>query len=156
MNEGSPGSTFTFDAIHQRLDKQETEAQMWMAGMSAPEGGSVSNHEGSHLLNDVIALLRREGVFDRLGKAHSQRIVSEMVSRAYEEHDCRHAEILEGHGAALGLCCDCMKPSKRIRADLCPKCRKENGYTEEDVRVDERSMRRSAWFDPEKPLDDFV
>jgi len=56
----------------------------------------VSNHDGSHMLNDVIALLRREGVFDRLGKAHSQRIVSEMVSRAYEEHDCRHAEILEG------------------------------------------------------------
>jgi hypothetical protein len=120
----------------------------------AIQGGSVSNHDGSHMLNDVIALLRREGVFDRLGRTRSQRIVSEMVSRAYEEHDCRHAEILEGHGAALGLCWDCMEPSGDIRADLCPKCRTERGYTEEDVRMGERNMRRSLWLTPENPLDE--
>ena len=113
----------------------------------------MSNHDGSRMLNDVIALLRREGVFERLGKAHSQRIVSEMVSRAYDEHDCRHYEILNGHGAALGLCWDCLEPSRYIRADLCPKCRKEREYTEEDVRMDERDARRSAWFEPEKTPD---
>ena len=56
----------------------------------------MSNHDGSRMLNDVIALLRREGVFERLGKAHSQRIVSEMVSRAYDEHDTRDFEVLDG------------------------------------------------------------
>jgi hypothetical protein len=112
----------------------------------------MSNHDGSRMLNDVIALLRREGVFDRLGKAHSQRIVAEMVNRAYDEHDCRHFEILDGHGAALGLCWDCLEPSRYIRADLCPKCRRERDYTEEDVKRAERDMRRSSWFDPQRSL----
>jgi hypothetical protein len=102
------------------------------------------------MLNDVIARLRRELVFERLGKAHSQRIVSEMVSRAYDEHDCRHFEILDGHGAALGLCWDCLEPSRYIRADLCPKCRREREYTEQDVRMYERNARRSSWFAPPK------
>jgi hypothetical protein len=66
----------------------------------------MSNHDGSRMLNDVIALLRREGVFDRLGKVHSRRIVSEMITRAVWEHDCNHSEILDGHGASLGLCWD--------------------------------------------------
>ena len=81
----------------------------------------MSNHDGSRLLNDVIALLRREGVFERLGKAHSRRIVSEMITRACWEHGCNHSEILDGHGAALGLCWDCMEPSRYIRADLLPE-----------------------------------
>ena len=62
----------------------------------------MSNHDGSGMLNDVIALLRREGAFERLGKAHSRRIVSEMITRASWEHDCNHSEILDGHGAGLG------------------------------------------------------
>jgi hypothetical protein len=110
----------------------------------------MSNHDGSRMLNNVIALLRREGVFERLAKAHSRRIVSEMIIRAAWEHDCNHSEILDGHGAALGLSWDCMKPSRHIRADLCPKCRAERGYTEEDVRRDERGMRRSSWFHTRK------
>jgi hypothetical protein len=73
-----------------------------------------------------------------------------MVSRAYDEHDCRHFEILDGHGAALGLCWDCLEPSDDIRADLCPKCRTERGCTEEDVRMDEGNARRSSWFDRQK------
>ena len=113
----------------------------------------MSNHDGSRMLNDVIALLRREGVFERLGKAHSRRIVSEMITRAVWEHDCSHSEILDGHGAALGLCWDCMKPSRNIRADVCPKCRTERDYTEEDVERDERDMRRSSWFSREKTPD---
>jgi hypothetical protein len=62
----------------------------------------MSNHDGSRMLNDVIALLRREGVFERLGRAHSRRIVSEMITRAVWENDCNHSEILGGHGAPWG------------------------------------------------------
>lgn len=82
-------------------------------------------------MNGVIGLFRRERVFDRLGKKRSQRIVLEMVNRAEWEDECNPGEILEGHGAALGLCSYCLSPANDVRADICRKCRAEIDSGEE-------------------------
>lgn len=87
----------------------------------------MSNHSGGHMLNDVIGLLDREKVFDFLGRARSQRIVLEILSRATDEYDCNPGEILEGHGTALGICSYCASPAPDVVADLCDKCRVEIG-----------------------------
>lgn len=77
------------------------------------------------MLNHVLRLLRREGVIEALGKSRSQRLVLEIVEHADYEHDCTAHEILEGHGAALGLCSNCLSPRRGVVEDLCPKCRTE-------------------------------
>jgi hypothetical protein len=64
----------------------------------------VANHDGGRMLNHVIGLLRRDRVFERLGRSRSQQLILEIVKHADHQHDCRAYEILEGHGAALGLC----------------------------------------------------
>jgi hypothetical protein len=101
------------------------------------------------MLNDVIALLRRERVFGRLGKSHSQMILLEIIRRAEKDHDCNPDEILEGHGKALGLCYYCLAPAKGVVADICPKCRAEIGCSEEDLAG--WWSRRSSWATREKP-----
>jgi hypothetical protein len=108
----------------------------------------LSNHWGSELLNDVIALLRRERVFECLGKSSSQRIVLEMIRRATEDHDCNPGEILEGHGKALGLCYYCLAPAKGILADICRKCRAESGCSDEELTV--WRTHQSSWASREK------
>jgi hypothetical protein len=75
------------------------------------------------MLNHVISLLRRERVCGWLGRSRSQRLVIEIVRWADYEHDCRAFEILEGHGSALGVCSNCLKPAKGVVEELCPKCR---------------------------------
>lgn len=108
----------------------------------------MSNHWGSHMLNDVIALLRRERVFECLGKGSSRRIVLEMIRRAKKDHDCNPGEILEGHGKALSLCYYCLAPAKGIVADICRKCRAESGCSEQELTV--WRTRRSSWASREK------
>jgi hypothetical protein len=108
----------------------------------------MSNHDGSHMLNDLIALLRRERVFERLGQKKSQRIVAEIVRRADYEYDCRSGEILDGHGAALGLCYYCLKPADDVVADLCGACRAESGSSDKELTA--FRARRSAWASPER------
>jgi hypothetical protein len=85
--------------------------------------GSMSNHSGSYMLNEIISLLIREQVLEFWGKERTQRIVLEMLSRARSEYDCNPGEILEGHGATLGLCYVCKSPADNVVDDLCRKCR---------------------------------
>ena len=96
----------------------------------------------------LIALLRRERVFERLGQRKSRRIVAEIVRRADYEYDCRSGEILDGHGAALGLCYYCLKPADDVVADICGACRKESGGSDEELTV--FRARKSAWASPER------
>ncbi len=83
----------------------------------------MSNHEGSYMLNEIIGLLDREQVFTWLGKERTQRIVLEMLHRAMSEYDCNPGEVLEGHGAKLGLCHSCRSPADDVVDDLCQNCR---------------------------------
>ncbi len=90
----------------------------------------MANHDGGRMLNHVISLLRREGVLEALGRSRSQQLILEIVKHADYEHDCRAHEILEGHGAALGLCSNCLSPRRGVVEDLCRKCRAELEYAD--------------------------
>jgi hypothetical protein len=107
----------------------------------------MSNHDGSRMLNHVINVLRRERVFGWLGRSRSQRLVLEIVRWADYQHDCRPGEILDGHGAALGVCSNCLAPAKGVVEDLCPTCRAElnslDGKTVTEVVGRDRPSRRA-------------
>jgi hypothetical protein len=94
----------------------------------------MSNHTDSYLLNDVIALLRRERVFQLVGLKKSQRIVAEIARRADGDYDCNSGEVLEGHGPALSICESCMKPARKLVLGVCARCLEEDGYTEQDIK----------------------
>lgn len=63
----------------------------------------MSNHEGSHMLNEVIALLRKKNVLDLLGRETAQELALEMIAIS-RRYDCNPSEILDGHGDSLGIC----------------------------------------------------
>ena len=67
------------------------------------------------MLNEVIALLRKQDVLDLLGRERARELVLEMtaVSRKY---DCNPNEILDGHGSDLGIGRYRLEPAERLNA----------------------------------------
>jgi len=53
----------------------------------------MSNHSGSHMLNDVLNTLQKYSVFDTLGKEKTQTMVIEIIKMS-RQHDCNPGEIL--------------------------------------------------------------
>jgi hypothetical protein len=82
----------------------------------------MSNHSGSYLLNEIIALLDREQVFQLLGQENGQRLITDIVVLATKKYDCNAGEILEGY-EAFGICYSCLSPNDDLQDGLCPKCR---------------------------------
>ncbi len=83
----------------------------------------MSNHAGSSLLCEVLGILDRYGVFTRLGRAQSQQMVLEIVTRACRHYDCNSGEVLEGHGELLGICYGCLATDQELEKGLCKRCR---------------------------------
>ncbi len=83
----------------------------------------MSNHSGSYLLNEVIGILDRERVFERMGIADSQRMVTEIVQLCVKKYDCNPGEILEEHGQRLGICYYCLSSAQSLEEGLCVNCR---------------------------------
>jgi len=82
----------------------------------------MSNHAGSYLLNEVLQLLERRGVFDFLGKEGAQELVLEIV-RLSGRYDCNPGEILDGVGERLAICPWCMSPRADLVEGICRRCR---------------------------------
>ena len=61
----------------------------------------MSNHQGGYLLNDVIGMLQKEGVFSFLGQEKTVSLLKNIVEVARMKYDCNEGEILEDHGKEL-------------------------------------------------------
>ena len=83
----------------------------------------MSNHTGSHMLNDVINLLNKEQVFASLDKAKTQSLIREIVNIASWQYDCNSGEILDGLTDEYEMCYVCLNSSKNLEDGLCEKCR---------------------------------
>jgi hypothetical protein len=88
----------------------------------AIEGGTMSNHTGSYMLNEVLELLEKHHVFDQLGRERRQQVVLEMVELS-RDYNCNPDEILYGIGERLGICFDCLKPAQELEDGDCRECR---------------------------------
>ncbi|RKT45890.1 hypothetical protein [Thiocapsa rosea] len=86
----------------------------------------MSNHSGSYMLNEVLRLLDRHGVFDMLGREQTQ-IFAQAVIKIGHHYDCNPGEILEDIGEKVGLCSYCDAAVDQLIDGLCLKCHKEIG-----------------------------
>ena len=85
----------------------------------------MSNHDGSYMLNEVLHLLDRAKVFEKLGKKDSQRLLLDLI-KISDQHDCNPGEILEGIGEKLGICYCCRRTAEDLEGGICGKCRKSD------------------------------
>lgn len=81
----------------------------------------MSNHSGSYMLNHVLEILEKRGVFKLVGKEATLDIIEDVVDMA-DDYDCNQGEILDGIGERLGICYQCLEYSDTLEYELCPKC----------------------------------
>jgi len=84
----------------------------------------MSNHDGGYLLNEVLLLLEREGVFRILGREKVRQVIRKIVKKAVYDYDCNNGEILDGIGTRLKICYSCLKEATNLSEGLCKKCDK--------------------------------
>jgi hypothetical protein len=91
----------------------------------------MSNHEGSHMLNAVLKLLKDEYNFFENGRTprHKSRVlfIKQVLSIGCSA-DCNDGEILEGLGRYLNYCYLCKSSTADINEgdDICNKCYDEH------------------------------
>ena len=69
----------------------------------------MSNHDGSHMLNQVLHLLEQRDFFGFLGKEGTMDFIQKVL-RLGREWDCTDGKILEnGMGRRLCICSCCHK-----------------------------------------------
>ncbi len=81
----------------------------------------MSNHEGGHMLNEVLQTLDNYQVFNWLGLGKTQELVQVILKIGYE-YDCNYGEILAEIGRKLGTCGSCARPANIVYRDLCQQC----------------------------------
>ena len=77
------------------------------------------------MLNDVLLLLDKEGIFGSLGKTRTQELVLRVISIS-DKYDCNYGEILDGIAGVVGICQRCAKPKSDIRGGVCTDCWRED------------------------------
>lgn len=93
--------------------------------------GTMSNHQGSYMLCDILSFLREAGVWEQMPRATTQQLVIKIVEFACHRHDCNAGEILDGH-EAFGICYSCRRPAEALKRGLCTICRPD-GEAEDDA-----------------------
>lgn len=81
----------------------------------------MSNHSGSYMLRDVLALLEKRGFFANQEPEAIQQFLNEVL-KIGDGHDCNHGEILDGIGERIGVCYGCVKLAE-LDHGLCQSCR---------------------------------
>ncbi len=73
----------------------------------------MSNHSGSYLLNDVLKLMDKFGIFDQLGREKTQQFAVQIL-RLGRQYDCNNGEILVDIGERVGVCFYCGDPAEQF------------------------------------------
>jgi hypothetical protein len=82
----------------------------------------MSNHSGSHMLNEVLSKINNIGIFKTIGKEKTHQFVLEAI-KIGREYDCNNGEILEDIGKELGICYCCLKEKCEVDySGLCKDC----------------------------------
>ena len=55
----------------------------------------MSNHSGSYMLNEVLQLLEKRGVFASLGREKAQQLVIDIL-RMSDKYDCTRSSRVSG------------------------------------------------------------
>lgn len=83
----------------------------------------MANHRSSFMLNSVLKILERNGVFSHIDREVAQKALLEVTRYATEEQDCNPAQVLDELGPHYGLCYGCLKAFPQVsRGGLCGGC----------------------------------
>ncbi len=84
------------------------------------------------MLNDILQLLEKRGVFSQIGLEASQQLTLGIVQLA-RKYDCNAGEILDEIGERLSLCIWCLSAKQDLNEGICSDCRKQYGsrYSDE-------------------------
>jgi len=84
----------------------------------------MSNHYGSHMLNEVLSLIdEKYTFFQKMNKDEVLAFVKDIISIG-SFYDCNSGEVLTKIGAKLGICYYCCKYKNNINEyDLCNECK---------------------------------
>jgi recombinational DNA repair protein RecR len=88
----------------------------------------MSDHMGSHMLNEVLQLLEQRGVFEQMGQEAAQQLVLDIV-RLSHRYDCNSGEILDEIGERLAICSYCLSAKPDVRNGVCGACRTRDART---------------------------
>jgi recombinational DNA repair protein RecR len=88
----------------------------------------MSDHMGSHMLNEVLQLLEQRSVFEQMGRQAAQQLVLDIV-RLSNRYDCNPGEILDEIGERLAICSYCLSAKPDVREGLCGDCRTRDTWT---------------------------
>ena len=81
----------------------------------------MSNHWGSHMLNEALEVLERRSVFARIGPEETQQVVADFLAIS-DSNDGNRYEVLDELGKRLRICYGCAKYSDQLEDGLCPDC----------------------------------
>ena len=82
----------------------------------------MSNHWGSHMLNEALEALERNGVFEQVGREKTRQVVADYL-RIGAMNDGNAYEVLENIGERLGICFGCAQYRSDMVDGLCSECR---------------------------------
>ena len=81
----------------------------------------MSNHWGSHMLNEALEVLERRAIFARIGPEETQQVVADFLAIS-DGNDGNRYEVLDELGKRLRICYECAKYSDQLEYGLCPDC----------------------------------
>ncbi|ADG05611.1 MULTISPECIES: hypothetical protein [Kyrpidia] len=82
----------------------------------------MSNHSGSHMLNEVLRIFLDLKISENIGEARTREFAKRLVELG-DGYDCNPGEILEGLDKEIGICYFCLNESNDLQDGLCPSCR---------------------------------
>ena len=101
----------------------------------------MSNHEGSHMLNEVLTLMYQNHLFDGIPRKKILDIVTKIVRIGYD-YDGNPGEILDDIGMRLGICYYCLEYGENLSSGMCEKCRNQRSPSAPQTRRGVGSARR--------------
>jgi hypothetical protein len=99
----------------------------------------MSNHWGSQILNEVLKIMEKRGIFEQIGREPTRQLVLDIMKMS-RRNDCNPGEILDEIGERVGVCYVCGLPKEKFREDVCMDCRSAGGWDEFD---DAESIQRN-------------
>lgn len=83
----------------------------------------MANHRSSFMLNSVLKILEKNGIFKAADPQTVQKALLEVTTYATEEQDCNPAQVLDELGPQYGLCHGCLKAFPQVsRGGMCAAC----------------------------------
>lgn len=68
---------------------------------------SMSNHSGSYLIQDVLAIIEELGFFENIEKQKISNLCKKIASMAMGHYDCNPGEIMDKISPKHGICYHC-------------------------------------------------